>query len=486
MDALVKEHKLNTHNMEIAIAKMYLYLLPFRMISPLLFIKDIVGVCALYTDFVLHMAGMLLWVFNCKGNLTAPSSENKLLITNFIKLVMYLNCSSIVMSFVIDSRFGRLGNDTAFDGIMGMLIYFTQYALMLLYNMRVFSLLDRKTISKILHQVCVVLLVIGYMQVLVMNGIGGAIYDAIDILDIVRNSNQLPKLCLTGSEGAAAGSLISLFVMPVLLSDIIVNKNTKRNAIEIILWLIPLYFTQSSTAYILFTVEMIMFAFLMAIEKKQILRFIKIVSISLVVVLLLGTVLGMTGVINDEVVSDIQYLLFDKATDENNGSTISRTVPLMVNWGAFTEYPLFGVGNGLQGYFYEKYFPEEAYRVQGSDVTEFLKVSRTGISNGGVFFPSLLSGYGTVGMILIVLFIFSMIKVMHYKKTYIEKFYYMWILASAAFLVTGFQGDLYGKYYAWFMISLPFISSEKEEEDENDAQITDFSIDSNYESSGNT
>ena len=57
-----------------------------------------------------------------------------------------------------------------------------------------------------------------------------------------------------------------------------------------------------------------------------------------------------------EMFEQIEYLLFEKATDSDNGSTVSRTVPLLVNWGAFMEHPIFGVGNGLQGYYYEKFY----------------------------------------------------------------------------------------------------------------------------------
>ena len=60
----------------------------------------------------------------------------------------------------------------------------------------------------------------------------------------------------------------------------------------------------------------------------------------------------------------------------------------------------------------------------------------------------------------------------------------MWILAGIAFIITGFQGDMYGRYYAWFMISLPFISASKKEKIQDD-YITNINFDTYNEQTGN-
>ena len=451
---------------EITVAKLYVFLLPFRLIAPLSFLKSILGVCALYTVIVFYILGLILWFYNERGVLGTKDFSNSRLIKYIIALAIYLNLSSIMMSFVMQNEHGNLGSDDAFSGIIGMLVYFTQYALMFLYNMRVFEILKKETINSLLHKLCITLLVIGYIQVLVMNGVGGAIYDAIDVLDVVRNSDQLPKLCLTGSEGAAAGCTISMLVFPVLFSKTLTEEKNTKYIIEIILWLVPLFFTNSSTGYILAAIEFLIFFGLLIFEKGDIKNSFKIISIILILLLVGSIFWGWLGVLNSEMFEQIEYLLFEKATDSDNGSTVSRTVPLLVNWGAFMEHPIFGVGNGLQGYYYEKYFPSWAYNVAGSDVLVFLETSKTVISNGGVFLPSLLSGYGLAGVTLIAIFAIKCIQTIFYKKKYIGNFFYMYIFAGIAFLISGFQGDMYGKYYAWFMLSIPFVLCKESNESE--------------------
>lgn len=459
----LKKCCIDLRSLEITVAKLYVFLLPFRLIAPLSFLNSILGVCALYTVVVFHILGFILWIYNEGGVLGTKDFWNGRLIKYIFFLVIYLNLSSFIMAFVMQAEHGSLGNEDAFSGIAGMIVYFTQYAFMFLYNMRVFQILNKETINALLHKLCVTLLVIGYIQVLVMNGIGGAIYDAIDVLDVLQNSNLLGKLCLTGSEGASAGSILSILVFPVLFSKILTEEKNVKYIVEVILWLVPLFFTNSSTAYILATIEFFLFSF--CLIKRDIKKSLKVISIGLVLLIIGAIILGWLDVLNSEMFEQIEYMLLEKATDRENGSTVSRTVPLLVNWGAFTEHPIFGVGNGLQGYYFDKYFPSWAYNVPGSDIRVFME-RNTGISNGAVFIPSLLSGYGLVGITLIAVFAIKCIQTIFIKKKYIGNFFYMYIFVGIAFLVSGFQGDMYGRYYVWFMLSIPFVLCEEKDESE--------------------
>lgn len=455
----IKNNNNGSHIIEITIAKLYCLSLPLRMFSQLSFLQNIFWGCAKHLPFIFHIIGLLLWLVNEGGKPRCEGKEK--LAGQAIKLVIWLNISSIIMAVVIQAIYGNHGSENAFQGIAGMLVYFTQYLFMFLYNYRVFQLLSIDELNKLLHIDCLILLVIGYMQVLVMNGIGAGIYDRINVLGITFPSTYLSKLCLTASEGANAGSLICIFVFPYLFSNILMGR--RIYIIEFILWLIPLYYTYSATAYILCTVCTGVFVFLLIMRSNNPGKGFTTLLISLFVVGGFLLILLRTGVLNDERVAEIRYLLLEKATDTTgNGSTAARTVPFLVNWGAFKEYPLLGVGNGLQGYFYEKYFPDWALKVQGSDVSIFLARSKEGISNSGLFIPGLLSGYGIVGCFAIGIFIWNCIKENKAIGFFTENFYYMYILAGVSFFVMGLQCDAWGLYYAWFMLSIPFMTLHKE------------------------
>lgn len=79
-----------------------------------------------------------------------------------------------------------------------------------------------------------------------------------------------------------------------------------------------------------------------------------------------------------------------------------------------------------------------------------------------MFIPSLLSGYGIVGCLFIALFVYSLVRMNKRRKNVNGNFYSMFIIAAVAFFIAGFQGDMYGMYFAWFMLSLPLYDGTTE------------------------
>lgn len=446
------------------VAKAYLILLPIRMIHPLLFLQQYFRATAECFDLVLHILGLILIIAGSKGVIRVGRDRTARLFQFFVLMVVWFNLSSVIMAIIMQYRYGNIGTESAFAGISGMLVYFTQYVFIIFYNKEIFKKISKEEVVKIFKFIVGYLFVIGYLQIAVMN-LGGAfsmIYDKLDVLDVLCDSNKLPKLSLTGSEGASAGVLVGTLVFPFIMSQIFVHKRTAKYYLFLLLWLPIVYFTYSTTAYISVAVNIAVFCWVYLFKAKHRLKSMVLgVSFSLMMLGLLAFPASLGNVLPGGVSDNIEYLLMEKAVDKANGSTISRIIPLYVNWGAFTEFPILGVGNGNQGYFYEKHFPDFAYNVAGSDATVFLERSKTGISNGGVFFPSLLSGYGVVGIVLVLIYVG---KCLHYVKQNRDKmgsFYYMFYLSWIAILVAGFQGDFVGNYYLWFLLSIPFMAHTK-------------------------
>ena len=174
----------------------------------------------------------------------------------------------------------------------------------------------------------------------------------------------------------------------------------------------------------------------------------------------------------EKISNNIKYLLFEKIQDSNNGSTVWRSVPLYYNWGAFTEYPLIGVGNGLQGYFLEKYFPDAMRTVKGVDAVGLLKNWTSGVSNGALFWPSILSGYGIIGVFLVLIYIVKSERLIRKKMKALGTLYYMYRLSIFAIIFAGFATDFVAKYYIWFAISIPLIPVANQ----NGAELTNIDI----------
>ena len=204
--------------LEVVAAELYLFFLPFRQITQLSFLKTIVGASVDWFPSIFHGIGLLLWLISANGTFNIHD-EKRGLFRYALALVIYLNVSSFIMAIIMQLTYGNQGSENAFQGVMGMELYFFQYFLMFLYNYRVFQIISIDRLKKILGWCCRTLLVIGYFQILVMNGIGGELYNKLNIFGFL--SSSLPKVCLTGSEGASAGCIMSLFVFPYLYSRIV-------------------------------------------------------------------------------------------------------------------------------------------------------------------------------------------------------------------------------------------------------------------------
>lgn len=454
----MSENRYFTNKIEIKVAKLYLFFLPFRMIMPFEWLQQVIGPLANYFDLLFHLFGLALWLRNEGGFYFNPI--NRPLYKQLKYSIIYLNISSVVMACVMYAIYGNYYGHSPFWGVVPMILFYFHYLFMFLYNIRVFTLLDYKTMVNTIAKTCTALLILGYLQVGAMLGPLAGVYDVFaQIFGGLVTSENLLKLSLTGTEGASAGSLLGVFVWPFLLARIL--HGDKRSTYELILWLIPLYFTHSSTALLLFALDFCLFLYLMnrhSLNNRAFLRkILSFASVAGIAILLIS----MSNLITDDVAEELNYLLLEKASDSDNGSTAARSVPFIIGMGCFKEMPILGVGNGLQGYFYDKYFPIEFLKYPSMDF--FYDKRHDGIGNGGTFFSGYFSGYGIIGIIVLIGIIINIRKTYLNRKNNLGVFREMFIIGAICIIPNGFQGDFYSLYYIWFVLSIPFMFFSQDE-----------------------
>lgn len=456
------ERKIQTksNSLAVIIAKIYIFCLTIKMIAPFKSLGSIVGSVALSFDVIPHALGILILLVEKNGKISFYEDDEGTTLLYFIKMVIWFTISSIIMAVIIQQSYGNMGNESAYSGILGMILYWTQYALILFYNYHVFRLLSMAELEKVLMAEVVFLLIIGYFQMAVMlfGGPLNRIYDNIDFLDVLNDSNNLPKLSLTGSEGAYTGYIIGTLVIPFIYARKLAYKSNRSIILLVLLWLPLIYMSFSSVAYISFVLITVSYLYLYfktrGLGKSLIISTVLIILVGLIIVLFGEKLLNL---LPEEISSNIQYILIEKIQDNSNGSTVLRSIAFYYNWGAFTEYPLLGVGNGLQGYFLEKYLPDSFKTVKGVDASGLLKAWTSGISNGSSFWPSILSGYGLVGVILIAFYIIKCERILRNKKNELDTMYYMYRLSLIGIIFAGVATDFVAKYYIWFIISIPLM-----------------------------
>ena len=450
-----KQYSIDVHKI---IAKAYIFLLTFRMISPLSGGAVLLHGAGNYFDGILHALGLTLALISKRGKLYIGDGNTAPLLKMLFKLVLWFCLSSIIMATYIQIIYGNYAGESAYSGIVGQLIYYLQYVLIVVYNIFVFDVLAKEEIDKVLGASCVFLLILGYYQLLtyLFGGAFSVFGRAIDIFGVLFPEDSMHKLSLTATEGAKAGGVFSVLVFPYLLAKATISDKPMQYYVQILLWIPVVVFMQSTSAYLM-VIAVVLYFILFSLRggTKQWSRFLKFA----VTVFLIGIM--MLVIMPDNIIrsifnfEDISYLVFRKINDSQNGSTLLRTAPLIVNWKTFLRFPLLGVGNGLQGYFYTEFFPKQGLSVAG--VASLYNNALTTIVNGSLFFPGILSGYGIIGVLLLMAYVKKMIRKFKENEDELGVFGYMFRFAIVAIIVHGFQTEFTGIYFIWFVLSIPFM-----------------------------
>lgn len=445
--------KYNYANLEKIIATLYIVLLPLRMPSSLAGVASLFSACAIYFDFFLHILGFVLMLISTHGKLQTNQYANM-----FVKLVVFFELISLIMAFVFYSKLGTVDGDDTFIAIFGPAIYYIHYLVIMFYNIYIFGMFTKEELSKIIDKLIIWTLILGYVQLLICNGVGivASVYDRINFLGVFRPASyitNISRIPISGAEPASAGCLIGIFVFPYLMSKIISRENVRKYYIQILMWLPVIFFTKSSTCFILVFVDLLIFI-IIGIKTgcfgKGSLVMLFLVALGMIVM----TIVTTEDLKSIPIIEQVRYLLFEKSGDRNNESAVTRTIPTYINFQIFLEYPLTGVGNGNQGFFYSEYFPS-----WGSiSANTFNRI--TGVADGGVFIPSLFSGYGIIGVLAFVICTMRYLRKAINDRAKLQSFYYMFRISFIAFLVNGFQSDYFGNYITMFVLCIPFMAEQ--------------------------
>ena len=321
-------------------------------------------------------------------------------------------------------------------------------------------------IKKILDVLCIIMVVIGYFQVVVLFIPSlGVFYDKLDFLGIFVDSSQLlrfGRICLAGSEPSSCGDIICIFLFPYILSKFISGEE-KKSIIYIFLFLPLIFFTYSSTVYVGTVIDIILFFVFYLKEGKNIegkRNFIIILFVS-VFLFLIG---GRFFLSNTPLGQKIYYFLFEKTSAVGSLSTEIRYSTLYVDGYAFLHYPITGVGNGNQGFFYNEVVREYLTKTAlgYAEIADRLN-GNLGIVNGGAFVPAFISGYGILGICIVYKYVKKSLIRLKKKKDLYENFRYMYYIGAGSFLgLTFVSGNLDGNFIPIFVLSIPFLECMNE------------------------
>lgn len=443
--------------------KIYILFLPFVMSFSVYFsvISELLGALGKNFSVIPHMIGILIILYEAFKE--RKIQTNKIINILFL-FILYLNFSSIMSAMYRSETLGVLYGESTYGAIKGMLIYYTVVFLIFYYNFLMLSKFTLKELNRTMKFILNLILLIGYLQITTLKIPSvGKLLDFIDVFDVLRNSEFLlvmDRITLSGSEPATISLIMNVLLMPYILSKILIGEEKLLNTIKFLLCIPILFFSRSSSVYIMTILNLTIFLYLyykpfskQNLSTRKILFNVSIATI--LTLILLVTVNLNTSLANNEMVQKINYLTFEKISDDNNQSTLTRTSTVINDLKISLKYPLFGIGNGMQGYFYNEHIESEYFYSQ--EVIDLYN-GKSGIVNGGPFLPAFVSGYGLIGLLFLIIIMRQFFNLAKKRKNELSSYYYMFIISTLTFFIGGIMtADIVSNYIAIFCMSLPFL-----------------------------
>lgn len=255
----------------------------------------------------------------------------------------------------------------------------------------------------------IVILFVGLLQYGMLNGNGVCtiIYTALSsIFQLVNLSNiQIMErgVCFWGTEPASASALC-MFILPFSIITFITSKGGGKVRFGIYAFLFLFLLLNSGSSSTIITCILVILCTILYVLKGTIKKWVYIMTFSFgfVVVLLYTLDINIKTQTDSVETSSFEYIILGKLVDRENGSTANRVSTVCNDMKIFASYPITGVGNGCQGYFYKNNIPE--WTKFAGEVKSAMYYEAGSIANGGGnFFASYISGYGLIGVVVLIM-----------------------------------------------------------------------------------
>ena len=401
------------------IYKLYVFFLPFNRLTFWPFSG------ALNEYLFVNLSTIFLWL----GLAVILITKKRLPISKGIKSIWYLYLFmaiySLIMALILYVPLGPLNGENTVRAAIGEVVFYFIIMCSIYFNFYCLSyVVGFKALKKTIICQSVALLIIGYLQFGLLNGLGLAsvLYEMIgNIIDVMPASELLRinrGIVFFGSEPAAASN-ICIVTLPYLLAEWLFNKQPLIKKIEYAIFIVafvPLLITSDSSSVIIIFVIMIAAFIILKIGVD--IGYKILLTVAFAYGAFVAICYGIDYVSNFTTQQDgsFWYLLMGKIFDTENLSSIMRSSTIINDMKIFFDNPVTGIGNGLQGYFYNENMPR--WTLVSGEVRALMSGSNGIANGGGAFFPTYLSAYGSIGIGAMIIFLKSYVGEWNRNKKY--------------------------------------------------------------------
>ena len=426
------------------------------MFAPLYFLDGVTFGLGDTASFVFCALGLLLIAL--RRRIVFSKDEGGKLLGQFATMYIILDVTSLLMALVLYKEAGVIAGETTVIAVSKKILFTLSYILFVFYGREIANILSKRELFKTLDICFNLCLIIGLIQVLMLNGISVAekAYDLINHLFNAWPSSaamRTKRIALLANEPAYSAGFITSIVIPFLLSRMFESGTHFKDLLRVFLFIVILYYTKSTTGYLILLIVLGLFAILYYSKGK------KTSGNSLLFGVILGVcMLGVAVImLGDNLISKNVFTIMDKLFSYDNPNSADRKGMIAVGLSLFIRFPLLGVGDGNQGFYYQELLPDWAKNAY-TGYSAYNHASDV-LYDGGPFWIAFISGYGLLGLLLVFLFFKKSFRIIHRNRVSLGYLYYFYYLSITALFINGIGATLGSKYYFWFVLSIPMMVS---------------------------
>ena len=441
---------------------MFIFFLPFTGVLNLSFIPETIRtyIFPQSSNYFLFL-GLITYILSKR--MVIPRCGE---LSNTFALYIYTTVHSVIMALILYLPLGILYNETTLRAISGNIIFYFIVILGLYYNyVMLTECVEIHELYRIFDAQIIILLIVGYLQFATI-WVGGVFSNMYSQIAPWFNLLPIEKLnrgvCFFGSEPSSA-SILSYVVIPYLLARLLIQADGKRGTMVKIALFVPLLINSTSSA-LLITIVLLIVAFIALFTNSGFVY--KAVAISSFVIGAgIAIMYGLDSFVQTTVTDErsLMYMIFGKIVDRTSMSTMARSSTIINDMRVFFEFPLTGVGNGIQGFFYNENVP--SWAMKSYEVQTWMSGANGVVGGGGSFFCTFISSYGIVGCIAAIPMVRQFISYVQNMKKNNELCHKMFCMFIVMFLASCWFSMGIRDANISFLLALPLVYGRLEDYD---------------------
>lgn len=365
--------------------------------------------------------------------------------------------SSLVMSVVLHNRVGALFGQTTFSTMIPSICWLLFNFVTVLYLRWAFTHVPTDVIDIALNALLCFTLTVSTLELMFGQAISGVLSTWLKSYSAVLATG---RLCGVATEPAGMSAVLGLFCLPYCYARFR-NKGEVRYLFAFLALLVISYFTFSTTVFVT-----VLFVCTGIAVREIASSILKNGGHLIFVLCLIGATLLLFAAVylicysdgSTPAIIDAIHGILQRTTSSSDQSGAYRNSTIINDWKIFAAYPLFGVGDGNQGFYYAQNIPSWIVATGSYEVSYALH-GAFGVLDGGAFIGSLVSGYGAVGTVVFLCWAASLFKKAQQNRNSMGHFYDMYLISlfgslPVLWMSLGFKG---ASVAAFIVFCLPCI-----------------------------